>query len=82
MERSEIQENAAGFESAPYSGSGKLFGTGPPGRHRPKDSAIAATSYPKLRDFPINGRFEVDKPDRVLDALAKTLHIEVRSYTP
>jgi transmembrane sensor len=36
----------------------------------------------RLRDYRISGRFELDDPDRILDALAKTLPIEVHRYTP
>ncbi|BBA36677.1 anti-FecI sigma factor, FecR [Methylocaldum marinum] len=43
---------------------------------------IVLLRNPKLRDFRISGRFELDEPDRILDALAKTLPIEVHRYTP
>lgn len=43
---------------------------------------IVLVRDPRLRDYRISGRFELDDPDRILDALAKTLPIEVRRYSP
>lgn len=43
---------------------------------------IVLLRNPRLRDYRISGRFELDDPDRILDALAKTLPIEVHRYTP
>jgi ferric-dicitrate binding protein FerR (iron transport regulator) len=36
---------------------------------------------PRLSDYRISGRFELDGPDRILDTQTKTLPIEVHRYT-